>query len=66
LRCEAVLGLNIVHSLGTAEERDRAFEVLDTLARDADPKVAEGARWSRDTPTDVEQLKEWAVPANQK
>jgi len=66
LRCEAIVGLNIVRCLGTVEERDHAFEVLNTLAQDADPKVAEGARWSRDKPTDVEQLKEWAVPVNQK
>ncbi len=65
-RCEAIVGLNIVRFLGTPEERNRAFEVLDELAGDADPIVAEGARWSRDKPTETEQLKEWAVPQNQK
>ena len=65
-RCEAIVGLNIVRFLGTPEERNRAFEVLDELAGDADPIVAECARWSRDKPTKAEQLKEWAVPQNQK
>lgn len=65
-RCEAIVGLNIIFGLGTPEEKGRAFEVLDALVRDADPMVAEGARWSRDTPTDVDQLKKWVVPAKQK
>jgi len=65
-RCEAIVGLNIVFCLGTPEEKGRAFEVLDELLNDADPVVAEGARWSRDMPTDVEQLKEWLVPVHQK
>ena len=65
-RCEAIVGLNIVRFLGTPEERNRAFEVLNELAGGADPIVAEGARWSRDNPTEAEQLKEWAVPQNQK
>jgi hypothetical protein len=64
-RCEAIVGLNIVRFLGTPEERNRAFEVLDELAGDSDPIVAESARWSRDNPTEVEQLKEWALPKNQ-
>jgi len=51
MRCEAIVG---------------AFEVLDGLAGDADSMVAESARWSRDKPTEAEQLKEWAVPQNQK
>ena len=66
MRCEAIVGLNIVRFLGTPEERNRAFEVLDELSGDADSIVAEGARWSRDKPTEAEQLKEWAVPQNQK
>jgi hypothetical protein len=65
LRCEAIVGLNIVRCLGTPEESGRAFEVLDTLADEADPIISEGARWSRDNPTDTEQLKQWAVPKNQ-
>ncbi len=63
-RCEAVVGLNIIRNLGAPEESARVTEVLDELVDDADPKVAEGARWSRDTPTDVEQLKQWVVPPN--
>ena len=67
MRCEAVLGLNIVRSLGTPDEQGRAFEILDELASDADPKVAEGARWSLDNPTDVDVLKDWGpVPQNKK
>ncbi len=66
LRCEAIVGLNIVRFLGTPEERTRAFEVLEELSGDADPIVAEAALWSRDKPTETEQLKKWAVPQNQK
>ena len=67
MRCEAVLGLNIVRSLGTPEEKERAFEVLEELAADPDPKVAEGARWSLDNPTDVDVLEHWgAVPIKKK
>jgi hypothetical protein len=65
-RCEAIVSLNIVRGLGTPEESNHAHHVLDELASDPDPVVAEGARWSRDMPTDVEQLKEWVVPANKK
>jgi len=65
-RCEAIVGLNIIFGLGTPEEKGRAFEVLDALVDDADPMIAEGARWSRNMPTDVEQLKKWVVPPNQK
>jgi hypothetical protein len=65
-RCEAIVGLNIIRNLGTPEEGARVTEVLAELVDDADPKVAEGARWSRDTPTDVEQLKQWVVPPNTK
>jgi len=65
-RCEAIVSLNIVRGLGTPEESLRAFEVLDELVSDPDPVVAEGSRWSRDMPTDVDQLKEWVVPAHQK
>jgi len=59
LRCEAVLGLNIIGSLGSPEEKERAFEVLEDLAADPDPKVAEGARWSIENPTDVDVLENW-------
>ena len=65
-RCEAIVGLNIIRNLGTLEEREHVIVVLDELAGDADPKVAEGARWSRDMPTDVEQIKQWVVPASRK
>jgi hypothetical protein len=65
-RCEAIVGLNIILGLGAPEEQGRVFEVLDALANDADPMVAEGARWSLDMQTDVEQLKKWLVPAHQK
>ena len=65
LRCEAIIGLNIVRCLGSPEESSRAFEVLDALSGSADPIVADAARWSRDHTTDTDQLKEWAVPANQ-
>ena len=65
-RCEAIVGLNIILGLGTPEEQGRASEILDVLVNDADPMVAEGARWSRNMQTDVEQLKEWVVPPNKK
>ena len=67
MRCEAVLGLNIIRSLGTPEEKDRAFEVLEITTADPDPKVAEGAQWSLDNPTDVDVLKHWGnVPIQKK
>jgi len=67
MRCEAVLGLNIIRSLGTPEEKDRAFEVLEIITTDPDPKVAEGAQWSLDNPTDVDVLKDWGnVPIQKK
>jgi len=67
MRCEAVLGLNIIRSLGTPEEKDRAFEVLEIITTDPDPKVAEGAQWSLDNPTDVDVLKHWGnVPIQKK
>jgi hypothetical protein len=63
MRCEAVLGLNIIRSLGAPEDQERALEVLEELAADQDPKVAEGARWSIENPTDVGVLENWgAVP----
>jgi hypothetical protein len=64
-RCEAIVGLNIIRNLGSVEESDRAREVLVELAAETDPKIASGANWSLDNPTDTELLKEWAVPANQ-
>jgi len=63
MRCEAVLGLNIIRSLGSPEEKERAIEVLEDLAVDPDQKVAEGARWSIENPTGVDVLENWgAVP----
>ena len=56
MRCEAVIGLNIVLGLGTPEEKQRASEVLTELTADADPKVADAARWSLDNPVDLEVL----------
>ena len=60
-RCEAVEGLNIVRSLGTQDQQDRALEVLEELADDADKKVAIAARWSLGHPTDIDQLKKWIL-----
>jgi hypothetical protein len=56
MRCEAVIGLNIILAYGTPEERRRASEVLTELTSDADPKVADGARWSLENPVDPEVL----------
>ena len=66
LRCEAILGLNIVRTLGTPEEGDRAHEALRGLADVEDSKVAVGAQWALANYADTKQLKEWAVPANMK
>ena len=67
MRCEAVLGLNIIRSLGTPEEQERAFEVLENTVADSDPVVAEGSQWSLDNPTDVDVLKHWGnVPIQKK
>jgi len=61
-RCEAILGLNIVRTLGTPDERQRATEVLHELAIDGDSAIANGAQWGLDNELNIEQLKEWAVP----
>jgi hypothetical protein len=53
-RLEAILSLNIVRTLGQADERQRAEELLMKLTK-----------WSLDHVADREQLKKWAVPANQ-
>jgi hypothetical protein len=58
MRCEALVGLNIILSLGAPEESERAFEVLTEIAGDADPKVADGARWSLDNPVAMEVLEQ--------
>jgi len=60
-RCEAVLGLNIIRSLGMPEEQGRALELLEEIAGDADPKVAAGAQWSLEHPTDLEELKKYIL-----
>ena len=64
-RCEAILGLNLVLSLGSTADAERALAVLDELAAAGDPVVADAAAWSRVNLPDMEQLKEWAVPVNQ-
>ncbi|MBD3850927.1 MAG: hypothetical protein IFK93_06495 [Acidobacteria bacterium] len=56
MRCEALIGLNIILNLGEPEESARAFEVLSEIAGDADPKVADGARWSLENPIDMEVM----------
>jgi len=56
MRCEALIGLNIILRLGTSEESERASEVLTEIAGDTDPKVADGARWSLENPIDMEVM----------
>lgn len=56
MRCEALIGLNIIRELGAPEESSRASAVLTVLAGDLDPKVAAGARWSLENPVDMEVL----------
>jgi hypothetical protein len=56
MRCEALIGLNIILGLGTPEESERASEVLTEIMGDADPKVADGARWSLENPVAMEVL----------
>ena len=58
-RCEAITGLNIVRSLGTPEEQERAIETLDNLLTDPDPVIAANACWSLDHEATPEQLKDW-------
>lgn len=59
-RAEAIVGLQTIRWQGTAEERDKAFEVLDALASSPDPDIAAGAVWSRDHEMTRDQLKVWA------
>jgi hypothetical protein len=56
MRCEALIGLNIILRLGTPQESERASEVLTRIVRDTDPKVADGARWSLENPVAMEVL----------
>jgi len=58
-RAEAIIGLQTVRWQGIPEERDRAFDVLDSLASDPDPDIAAGAVWSRDHEITRDQLKVW-------
>jgi hypothetical protein len=58
MRCEAIIGLNIIRNLGAPEESSRASEVLTALASDPDPKVAIGAKWSLENPVDLEVLEQ--------
>ena len=58
-RAEAIIGLQTVRCQGTAEERARAFAVLNTLASDPDPDIAAGAAWSLDHEMTREGLKVW-------
>lgn len=57
-RMEAVIGLNIVRSLGSGDEAQQAASVLDELTADPDPKVAEAARWALDHPASAEEILE--------
>ena len=61
-RLEAIIGLNIVASIGSPEQQEIGGAVLDELADSNDPIIAETARWSRDTAPTQEFLKDWAKP----
>jgi hypothetical protein len=58
MRCEAIIGLNIIRNLGAPEESQRSSEVLTALASDPDPKVSIGAKWSLENPVDLEVLEQ--------
>ncbi len=58
-RAEAIIGLQTIRWQGNADERDRVFEVLNTLASNPDPDIAAGAVWSLDHEMTREQLKVW-------
>lgn len=66
MRCEALIGLNIVLGFGTSEEARRASEVLTALTGDADLKVADGARWSLENPVDLEVLEQVGMVSSSK
>jgi hypothetical protein len=55
-RGEAIIELNVVRSLGTSSQRDRASGLLAELAAERDPIVAATAAWSRDTQLSAEAL----------
>lgn len=57
-RCEAIIMLNIVHTLGLPAQRARALTDLTELAAASDPIVAASATWSRDTRIPPESLAE--------
>ncbi len=55
-RCEAIIELNVVRSLGTKAQQERASGLLAELAVERDPIVAATAVWSRDTQMSAEAL----------
>jgi hypothetical protein len=55
-RMEAIVGLNIVRSLGSVEEQAEAAAVLEELTTDSDPEVAVAARWALDHPAIAEEI----------
>jgi hypothetical protein len=61
-RCEAIINLSIVRTMGSLDEQAKAAEVLAELALSKDEMIAETATWSRDIEPNEEQLKEWMVP----
>jgi len=55
-RCEAIIELNVVRSLGTRAQQERASGLLAELAAEGDPIVTATAVWSRDTQVSAADL----------
>jgi hypothetical protein len=61
-RAEAMIGLDIVQTLGSPDEQKKASEVLADLAISEDEMIAMMATWSLESQLTEEQLREWMVP----
>jgi hypothetical protein len=56
---EVILTANVIHHLGTQEQRRRAGELLEELAERDDRIIADFAQWALDTPPDDDQLADY-------
>ena len=61
-RCEAIINLAVVRTMGSPDEKETADTVLADLAISEDEMIAAAAVWSRELEPDEEVLKEWMVP----
>ena len=61
-RCEATMSLALVAAAGPADQRAKAKETLETLARSTDVVLASNARWFIANPIDGQHIDELFAP----